>query len=185
MRRPMSVRSCVIAFISSLLIAAQAQSQVCQSSLPANIDAGITGPGLLDLLQRSQTFREQCRRIAAVDVLRVSVSVAAGIEFGARAETTIRRYEAGALRAAVVLRFSGDYIELLAHEFEHILEQVDGVRLRDEAGRGAGWLTASGAYETRRAQAAGERVKQEAEPLRMESVHASAGHAPALRHPLD
>ena len=53
----------------------------------------------------------------------------------------------GGLRAEVFLQFAEDYVELLAHEFEHILEQVDGVVLRDEIGSGRAWLTESGAYE--------------------------------------
>ena len=65
----------------------------------------------------------------------------------------------------MTLRFSEDYLLLLAHEFEHILEQVEGVDLHDEAASGRAWRTASGAWETRRAANAGIRARLEFDTL--------------------
>ena len=137
-------------------------STVCESSLPFNIDAGVLAPVALGLLHRSPTFQQQCLRIAATIVLRVQVQVTPRLA-GARGETTIRRYDSGALRAHVVLVFGDDYVELLAHEFEHVLEQVERVRLSDQMTDNRAWLTASGAFETVRALEVGVRARQESE----------------------
>lgn len=147
------------------LLVARMASPICASSLPSNIDAGLLQPNVIELLQRSPTFRQQCQRIAAARVLRVSLHVGTAVEVGALAQTVITRYEAGGIRADVTLRFSEDYLQLLAHEFEHILEQVEGVDLRDEAASGRAWRTPSGAWETRRAFNAGVRVRREVDAL--------------------
>jgi hypothetical protein len=160
----------LLAVLAPLLVARLA-SATCESSLPSNIDAGMLHSNVVELLQRSATFQRQCMRIAAVRVLRVTVRVSTAVEVGALAQTVITRYDAGAIRAEVTLRFSEDYLLLLAHEFEHILEQVEGVDLREEAASGRAWRTASGAWETRRAASAGIRVRQEFDSL--------------LRHPFD
>lgn len=141
--------------------------------LPSNIDVGSLRPDFVELLQRSATFRQQCARIAATRVLRVTVRVGGAIDAGGRAQTTIQRYDAGGLRAEVTLGFAEDYFELLAHEFEHILEQVDGVRLTTELAAHRAWLTPSGAFETLRAAEAGVRVRREYEASVAETVHAS------------
>ncbi len=137
----------------------------CVSSLPPNIDAGMLQPSVMALLQQSQTFQQQCVRIAAARVVRVTLRVGTAVDAGAMAVTVISRYDAGAIRAEVTLRFAEDYLLLLAHEFEHILEQVEGVDLRDEAALGRAWMTPSGAWETRRAFNAGMRVRKEADAL--------------------
>ena len=143
------------------LLAAGLTSATCESSLPSNIDAGMLQPIVIELLQRSATFRQQCRRMAVTQVLRVRLHVSTTVDPGARAQTVINHYEAGAIRAEMTVRFAEDYQELLAHEFEHILEQVEGVDLRAEAASGRAWRTRSGAFETRRAFDAGVRARQE------------------------
>ena len=150
----------LLAVLGPLLVARMA-SATCESSLPANIDAGMLQPVVIALLQRSATFRQQCRQIAAARVLRVSVHVSTAVDVGALAQTVINRYDAGAIRAEVTLRFAEDYQLLLAHEFEHVLEQLDGVVRREEAASGRAWRTLSGAWETRRAFNAGVRARQE------------------------
>jgi hypothetical protein len=167
------------------LLAARMASATCESSLPSNIDAGMLQPTVIELLQRSATFRQQCRRVASAQVLRVTVRVSRYVEVGARGETVINRYEAGALRAEVTLGFGEDYQELLAHEFEHILEQVDGVDLRAEMASGRAWRTRSGAFETRRAFDAGVHARQEVDEVAAEAAHADGMKPPAVRHPFD
>ena len=147
------------------LLVARLVSVPCESSLPSNIDAGMLQSQVLGLLQRSPTFQEQCRRIAAVRVLRVTVRVGTAVDVGAHAQTIINRYDAGSIRAEVTLRFSQDYLMLLGHEFEHILEQVEGVDLHDEAASGRAWRAGNGAWETRRAANAGIQVRREFDAL--------------------
>ena len=133
----------LIAAVAPLLIACHlSASPVCEVAQPSNIRTGMLQQEFIDLLQRSATFRRQCARIAATSVLRVTLHVGTTMDSRARAETIISRYEAGAIRAEVTLRFAEDYLELLAHEFEHIIEQIDGVSLRDEAAQGRAWRDA-------------------------------------------
>ena len=92
-------------------------------------------PTLTPLLSRmwkqSRTFRRQCARIGAEPGLLVRVYTAALIsQSGDRAATHIHRLRGAAgLEAEVYLSSragSSDFIELIAHEFEHIIEQLDG-----------------------------------------------------------
>jgi hypothetical protein len=115
---------------------------------------------LVALLESSATFQAQCTRLAAAPWVRIQVRLAP-ILVNARARTTIVRYEAGALNAVVEIGFGEDYRELLAHEFEHVLEQLDRIDLRKELERGAACVGEDGAFETRRAWSAGVRVARE------------------------
>src|SRR6266446_3319000 len=87
------------------LLTAHMVSTRCESSLPSNIDAGMLQPTAIELLQRSATFQQQCRRVASVQVLRVTLHVSKAVDVGARGQTVINKYEAGAIRAEVTLRF--------------------------------------------------------------------------------
>jgi hypothetical protein len=84
-----------------------------------------------------------------------------------RARTSITRVD-GELRAAAVRVNAGDglaVVELVAHEFEHILEQLDGVVLSAWAGRSGvyrvGGDATDGPFETERARQIGRRVAGE------------------------
>ena len=133
-----SAFAAVLPLVLLLLIAppARAEEGVCAARVPANIEAGMLGPEILEILSRSETFRRQCQRIAAVRVLRVRLGISTQPAAEYRAVTVLARYDAGSLRADVTLVFAENYVELLAHEFEHVLEQLDGVNLRADAARG-------------------------------------------------
>jgi hypothetical protein len=182
--RPFAV-ACLLAVVLLLPGAADlSAATVCESSLPFNIDAGSLEPVALALLHRSPTFQQQCLRIAATIVLRVRVRLTPRLA-GARGETTIRRHDTGALRANVVLVFGDDYVELLAHEFEHVLEQVERVRLSEQMTANRAWLTASGAFETARALEVGARARQESELFAAEAIEAERRALPRPRNPFD
>ena len=136
------------------------QPETCTSAIPANIQAGVFGQDFLALLQGSPTFRGQCEQIASARNVRVELSVVR-LMGGVRAETAIDRYRGGALRADVRIAPGQDYRELIAHEFEHVIEQIDGVDLRQEAATGRAWLVDRNVFETRRALEAGLRVRRE------------------------
>jgi hypothetical protein len=126
---------------------------------------------VVNVLAASPTFSRQCERIAALPMVRVSIGALPKEEQSCcRARTTIRRYSSGALIAWVEIPSLGtalEYAELLGHEFEHILEQIDLVDLEAQADQGAGATRVEdGAYETDRAQRAGEAVAKEAAPTR-------------------
>ena len=173
--------------VAASLLAAQAFSAlpICRSELPANIRPGIFQRDMVRLLDRSETFREQCSRIAATRYLRVVFGAARALPEGSRAQTTIERYQAGAMVAFVTLKFAEDYVELIPHELEHIIEQLDHVRLSQEAARQEAWRSRNGAYETRRAMAVGLRVRQEVDALAMEPAQGDGHKPPAPRHPFN
>jgi hypothetical protein len=135
------------------------------TTTPQNIHLSANYQGVVEaMLRRSATFRRQCSRIGRYDWVTVTV----GPEFSTApiggAITIIRRNAPGRLEASVRLMGQGDLVELIAHEFEHILEQLDDVDLAAMASRmGTGVRAASdgGHFETERAIAAGRIVARE------------------------
>lgn len=118
----------------------------------------------------SATFRRQWDTIANRERVHVAVFVVDELERDCRAITIFRRYTSGLLVAIVRLPPGGDHVELIAHELEHVLEQIEGVDLeamvRD--GSGAAKRRRDGAYETLRAQHAGIAVLTEVKAARPE-----------------
>ena len=115
------------------------------------------------MLQSSPTFRAQCDRIALATRLHVVIrqSMLAPAQ---SAVTQLSRQPDGRLDADVQVGPLGDPVLLIAHEFEHIIEQLDGVDLEAIAGRQGTGVRAdpkSGHFETERAIAMGRRVARE------------------------
>ena len=115
------------------------------------------------MLRYSPTFQRQYRRLArAADVrIEIAPAVLTGAVDGAL--TRIVRGPSG-LEAGVRLGPAGDPVLLIAHEFEHILEQLDDVDLRAMATRvstGVRLVSGSDHFETDRAIAAGRQVADE------------------------
>lgn len=68
----------------------------------------------------------------------------------------------GAIVAWVTIAAFGDPTEWLAHEFEHLIEQLDGVEVRDLAARRQGaWPSGDQMFETERAIRVGRQVAEE------------------------
>ncbi len=80
------------------------------------------------------------------------------------------------MSAQVYLRPDLGVTEFIAHELEHIVEQLDGVDLKAQAGNGEVWRTGDGAFETRRAIDSGRRVARE---MTMHPGAKDEGHQPA------
>lgn len=146
-------RLCVVVFV--LVCSSRPSAQQQPPPIPSNVDAGLVSEDARALLRVSDTFRAQCERIAADSRAHVRVTIAYTLDPGARAKTTFRRYRSGALFADVEILFGEDYREMLAHEFEHVIEQLDGLDLREEAQQGRAWQNDGGAFETPRARLAG------------------------------
>ena len=110
-------------------------------------------PAIAAMLERSPTFRRQCLRVAAAPHLAVVVKMLHPNSGGARARTQIRRAEGGQLIASVEINPYGDFTELLAHELEHVIEQLDGIDLAAKAtvARSGVRNCADGTFETSRA----------------------------------
>jgi hypothetical protein len=108
----------------------------------------------------SPTFREQCRKLAAAGAIVIVTSDSTKRVL--RAETRIWKMRDGVTFARTRVRPTENVVELIAHELEHVIECVEGVRYLLEAGRGnSGVFLTAGAYETHRAIETGHRVAHE------------------------
>jgi hypothetical protein len=138
--------------------------------LPQNFSVPSMYRSLVDsMLLRSATFGRQCARIAAADSLTVVLS-AEPPPAGKRvlAWTEILRANASNDHVQAVVRIGspGRAAELIAHELEHVIEQLDGVNLQTMSRvRSTGVrqcdCSGAGAFETERAIAVGQRVAEE------------------------
>lgn len=116
------------------------------------------------MLEKSPTFKRQCDLIGASGSIVVKVRVVpAPRNSFTRATTTFRRYTSGITVADVEIPAASRLVELLAHEFEHIAEYVEGVDLKsmvrkrpDEA-----FQLRDGSFETSRAVHAGRAAAHE------------------------
>ena len=133
--------------------------------VPPNLDVPSTYQTTVErMLARSPVFRRQCLRLAAAPHLEVVVRILHPLASGPRARTTITRADPGRVIAAVEINPVGDFIELLAHELEHVIEQLDGVNLaaKSSIARSGVWTCPDGTFETTRAKRVGTLVALEA-----------------------
>jgi hypothetical protein len=118
------------------------------------------------MLRLSPTFKRQCLRIAnALGLTVVLRQFLAQPPERMRARTSFWTARDGRRYATVEIRALDDPVELIAHEFEHVIERLDGVDLRAQAalpGTGVHLCDGgNGAFETIRATRAGLAVAEE------------------------
>jgi len=122
-------------------------------------------PLISALLARSATFRRQWEAVNGSPLIRVRVlsTVRMHDDSGARARSQISRYACGSLRATIEIPGGTEISELLPHELEHVIEQLEGLDLRALASRGDDGVAEirPGVYETARARAVGLQVLRE------------------------
>jgi YD repeat-containing protein len=142
-----------------------------QLALPPNLDVSALYRPLVEaMLRDSPTFRRQCLRIAAEPGLTVQLRVDPPPRRSThRATTRLSRDAQGNLTAAVIaIGPLEDTQELIAHEFEHVIEQLDGVDLAARAALPHSGVILTGprgaVYETTRAQRMGLKVVSELRP---------------------
>lgn len=134
------------------------------SALPASVSVpGDLHRHIASMLSLSATFRAQCRRIADASKLLVLMRLdPALVDRAYRARTSIHRTTSGILVAQVQLSVRTNPVEWIAHELEHIVEQLEGLRLPALAAANQGaWLTADSTFETTRAIETGRAVVDE------------------------
>jgi hypothetical protein len=121
--------------------------------------------GLIDeLLSRSRVFRRQWQRLEGFPRLAIRIELVHSYHVGggAHAATTISGLRDGSLHAVVAIPGGPRVAELVAHEVEHILEQLDGVRVDSQHALGDKSVRrASGSFETARAILVGQLVAKE------------------------
>jgi hypothetical protein len=134
--------------------------------LPGNlILADVLRPLVVAMWERSPTFRRQCVRLAEHPDVIVHVEIALGVK-GAAARSHVEQHQAGR-NAAVQIEWRNParYAELIAHELEHVLEQLEGVDLRRLARQHVDGVMQLGQdYETARARSVGQTVAREVMP---------------------
>ncbi|MGE3510993.1 MAG: hypothetical protein AB7N65_19150 [Vicinamibacterales bacterium] len=121
-------------------------------------------PRVRVMLRRSPTFRRQCHRLAEAPWVHVAVGIdpAFNDHRRFRAMSVIQRPNPALLLAVVTVQALADPAMWVAHEFEHILEQMERVNLTELAEkRKAVWRTSEDVFETARAVRAGEAVLAE------------------------
>jgi hypothetical protein len=132
-------------------------------ALPRNLNVGdALRPALQGMWQRSRTFRAQCARIERAPMLQVALTQVRGTHAGPGARTEFTRSN-GRLYAAVAVSrdlSSNSLIVLIAHELEHVIEQLDGVQLTGRAQKGV-FRDANDRFETARADHVGQEVARE------------------------
>ena len=136
--------------------------------LPPNMEIADLYASTVELMrQRSPTFRRQCSRIANASGLTVVLTNdPPQPRQPAMASTQIVRKPGGRLHATIHIGISARAVELIAHEIEHIVEQLDGIDLAAKARLGSSGVhtCACGhpvAFETARAILIGMRVAGE------------------------
>ena len=115
------------------------------------------------MLERSPMFRRQCLRLAAAPHFAVVVRMLHPLTGGPRARAQIRQ-DGNRVIAQVEINPLGDFMELLAHELEHVIEQLDGIDLAAKAAvaRSGVRTCVAGTFETNRAARVGSQVAVEA-----------------------
>lgn len=118
--------------------------------------------GLIDdLLSRSPAFRRQWQRLERFPRLSVRIDLVHAYHIGgdAHAATTFSVLRDGSQQAVVAIPGGRRLAELVAHEVEHILERLDGVRVASQHALGdASVRRASDTFETARAVLVGQLV---------------------------
>lgn len=148
-----------------------ARAQIGQHGEPPQIPSNIQVPEsfrpiMTNLLAKSPTLRRQCASIAAARHARVTVHLLPRA-IPSRARARIRRYKAGLLRADVEIPAAGNHAELLAHELEHVAEQIEGVNLARMALLRSDQVRRlnDGSFDTLRAHDAGRAAAREVDAL--------------------
>lgn len=138
-----------------------------QLAPPPNLHVSpVYRPLVESMLRASPTFRRQCMRIAGDPRLTVRLTIGtASSRSDIRATTRLTWNDKGRLDAVVDIGSRQDTQELIAHEIEHIIEQLDGVNLAARAALPHTGVTAIGhadnMFETTRAKRVGLKVVSE------------------------
>jgi hypothetical protein len=136
----------------------------------SNLVVASTLRPVIDMMwQTSQTFKAQCARLRQTPSLLVRIFLGNQSQVGARGRVVFVQSEGEVVRAEVLvchdLRSLAELVEVLAHELEHVIEQLDGVQLTSDSTHGV-HRTASGAFETARARHVGQKVSGEVDAAR-------------------
>jgi hypothetical protein len=140
-----------------------------RGDIPPNMSVAVIYRQLVvKMLDRSPTFRRQMLRISAATELTVRLQPALPSSHeGMRATTALSRNSLGHLSANIEIVGHDNDVELIAHELEHVIEQLDGVDLAAKISQRRSGVRATGnrgdLFETTRAMRVGLQVAREVE----------------------
>ena len=137
-----------------------------EAALPSNVAMPRDlKPILRQMIERSRTFRLQCQKIGSATQMRIAIELVPRLsDCQCRALSNIKRYDTGFVLIKIqIIVPSFHLVEVIGHEFEHALEQIEGLDLRTLASTQGGhvYKSESGGFETKRAMRAGSAVEQE------------------------
>jgi hypothetical protein len=142
----------------------EAMTQIIPRELPRNLRVPSNmRPMLLRMLQTSATFRRQIATLSAKPAVRMTVNYG-GIrgDRNYHALSTVRKHQWGAMVVDTTVFVPTDLAEIIAHELEHVCEQMEGVDLRSLSRlKGEGVYDLNGHFETARAIRAGQEAARE------------------------
>jgi hypothetical protein len=160
-----------ILFVAIVVLApvTRAQSLTAAGEILVTIPTNLKVPGTLrplleEVMRRSPTFRHQMQELRSAPHVKMAISYGDVSSWHVlRAESTVSRYEWGALQIDTRLYTIRDVIEVVAHEMEHVCEQIEGIDVRAlSRQRNTGVYTVGHHFETRRAVLIGHQVAREA-----------------------
>jgi hypothetical protein len=126
------------------------------------------------MLSRSSTFRQTYKMIAAHRGVRVNLWLAPVRRHRVRAKTDVRSFVGGERAADIRLYTTVGMVELIAHEMEHVREQLEGTNLLLlSVARSDDVHRIGGSFETRRGIETGLRVAAEVGPSAARMCEAS------------
>jgi hypothetical protein len=143
------------------------------TAIPANLTVpGTLRPLLEEVLRRSPTFRQQVSKLRGAPHVKMAIRYSDVSSWHVlRAESTVSRYEWGAMQVDTQLYTARDVVEVIAHELEHVCEQIEGLDVRQLSHRRNTGVYAVGQhFETRRAVLIGRQVAREALGLTLGSA---------------
>jgi hypothetical protein len=156
-RRALRVAALAASLLSPWTAAAATPALPANLRVPADLRRQLEA-----LLDASPTFRRQCDLIRRTPRVRITVGYDRRRSALIDAETVFERHEYGTVVVTTTIYLPGDIIELVAHELEHVCEQIEGVKLAELAQENPDEAHEfGGRYETRRATMAGRRAVQE------------------------
>jgi hypothetical protein len=141
-------------------------SSAVEHPLATVVVDGKLRPFVNDLLYRSTAFRRQWQRLSRVSRLSMRIALVHAHDVrDAHAATEVSALPDGSLVAVVRIPGGVRLAELIAHELEHVLERLDGVKVAAQHALGDQSVRrGSGTFETARAVLVGQMVAAEYRP---------------------
>jgi hypothetical protein len=157
----------LLAHATTMMVAAQSDAVRDNGELPHQIwVSNALHDTVVDMWNRSPTFRRQCRQVAAARAIQVQIRLDPNLlhDPNRNAFCDMVSYDTGALIARIsVSPFR--LRELIAHEMEHVCERLEGIKVEREARLGHAGFYVMGHverhYETDRAARVGRQVEAE------------------------